>query len=245
LVTPARLETIEREREGFRATLRTDQGAIAIHAQIVIDAGGRNSPAGRRLGCKRKTDLPLLCMGVFGRVLRSHAGAGITFIEAVRDGWWYTAPLPGQRRVLAFHTDADNGAAARACTLEGVLAELTQTAELARLISEAGFDPDRYFMCPASGSTLDPCAGNGWLATGDAALTFDPLSSQGLLNALFLGLAAAQAAHSELLGQTSAIADYVLTVKGIRSAYCRGLSDAYSRVHRWPDSSFWQRRSGL
>ena len=28
-------------------------------------------------------------------------------IEAVREGWWYTAALPGGRRVVAFMSDAD------------------------------------------------------------------------------------------------------------------------------------------
>jgi flavin-dependent dehydrogenase len=43
-------------------------------------------------------------------------------------------------------------------------------------------------------SAREPCAGEGFLAAGDAALALDPLASQGLLNALFTGLAAAEAA---------------------------------------------------
>ena len=38
-------------------------------------------------------------------------GSGLTVVEAVEDGWWYTAPLPDGRRVLAFFTDADLPAA--------------------------------------------------------------------------------------------------------------------------------------
>ena len=33
--------------------------------------------------------------------------AGTTITIADKSGWWYTAPLPSGRRVLAFHTDAD------------------------------------------------------------------------------------------------------------------------------------------
>jgi flavin-dependent dehydrogenase len=242
-LAPARLETICHQQEGFHSMLRTSSGLLEVETRFVIDAGGRNAPVGRKLGGRRKTDLPLLCIGVFGHVRRPQAGAGITFIEAVEDGWWYTAPLPQDRRVLAFHTDAENAAAARVRTCDGLLAQVGQAAELARLIDEAGFDPNSYFLRPASGSALDPCAGDDWLATGDAALTFDPLSSQGLLNALFLGLAAAETAHNRLSGKAAVATKYIARIAEIREAYRRNLSEAYSHVHRWPDSPFWLRRS--
>jgi hypothetical protein len=37
----------------------------------------------------------------------------------------------------------------------------------------------------AGGTTLLPATGDRWAAAGDAALSFDPLSAQGLLDALF------------------------------------------------------------
>ena len=244
ILAPACLESIRREGRGFRATIRSRAGTDEVEAQFLIDAAGRNAPCGRGLGSRRKTDLPLLCMGIFGRVRHPDAGAGITFIEAAEHGWWYTAPLPRQGRVLAFHTDAGNPAAARARTSEGLMAEAAKTRDLAQLMNSAGFEPDGHFLCPASGSVLEPCAGDDWAASGDAALTFDPLSSQGLLNALFLGLKAAEVADARLRGSTSGAAQYVAHVSRIREAYRRGLCEAYSRVRRWPASPFWLRRSG-
>jgi flavin-dependent dehydrogenase len=246
MLAPACVETIIRERDGFRVILWTDSGPAVIETRFLIDAGGRSSPVGRSLGARRQTDSALLCTGVYGRIRQSHEAAGITFIEAVQNGWWYTAPLPARRRVLAFHTDASNAAASRVRTHGGLLAELQQAAELSRLMNEVGFEADNWhFVCPASGSTLAPCAGEAWLASGDAALTFDPLSSQGLLNALFLGLAGAEAAHAWLLGKTTAIEEYRSAVFAIREAYCRGLSQSYAQMRRWPDSPFWLRRNGV
>lgn len=40
--------------------------------------------------------------------------------------------------------------------------------------------------------------GDTWLATGDAALCFDPISSQGLFNSIYTGLTAAEAVNSYL-----------------------------------------------
>ena len=87
-----------------------------------------------------------------------------------------------------------------------------------------------------------PCAGPGWLAVGDAALSFDPLSSQGLLNALFTGLAAAVAAEAHLEGDADAMPGHARALAGIQAAYERHLGLYYAQEDRWPDRPFWQRR---
>ncbi|WP_338775322.1 hypothetical protein [Streptomyces sp. DG1A-41] len=40
--------------------------------------------------------------------------------------------------------------------------------------------------------------GDHWIATGNAAITFDPLSSLGLLTALYSGLRTGQAVDAQL-----------------------------------------------
>jgi flavin-dependent dehydrogenase len=89
---------------------------------------------------------------------------------------------------------------------------------------------------------LERPAGKGWLAVGDAALSFDPLSSQGLLNGLFTGLAAAEAANRYLRGAAHALTEYLQVIRGIRDAYQRHLALWYAAETRWPEAPFWQRR---
>ncbi|MFZ3210347.1 MAG: hypothetical protein WA188_02435, partial [Terriglobales bacterium] len=102
--------------------------------------------------------------------------------------------------------------------------------------------PQRSGFTAAHTMAADPCAGSAWLAAGDAALSFDPLSAQGLLNALFTGLAAAEAADRHLSGCHDAVPGYVETISRIRLAYCRQLSFWYQAETRWPAAPFWQRR---
>ncbi|HEV2888119.1 MAG TPA: hypothetical protein VGX49_14500, partial [Jatrophihabitans sp.] len=77
---------------------------------------------------------------------------------------------------------------------------------------------------------------------GDAALSFDPLSSQGLLTALFTGRAAAQAIAATLAGSDQAIAGYVRRLDAIRHAYRSNLALYYGFERRWAAEPFWARR---
>ncbi len=88
-------------------------------------------------------------------------------------------------------------------------------------------------------------AGAGWLALGDAAAAYDPLSSHGIGSAMGSGFYAGQAIASSLAGHP----------EEARTAYLQLLQDAYGacldlqRYHyaqerRWPDAPFWRRRQG-
>jgi flavin-dependent dehydrogenase len=175
-----------------------------------------------------------------GRAAPAGRGAGWTHVESAADGWWYTAPLPGGRRVLAFHTDADlPPARAGDALLEAAFAR----PELGALLRESRFEPAaRWRAAAAESSELAPVAGDGWLAVGDAALGCDPLSSQGLANALYGGLAGAEALDRSLAGDASAPRGYAAAVDGVRAAYRRHLDHAYAAERRWPAAPFWRRR---
>ena len=174
---------------------------------------------------------------------RDHApGArGLTYVEAVRNGWFYTAPIPHGRRILAFHTDADLHDKRL-----GVIEWLEEATCLASLLTNVGFVPeDETFIASARSAVLEPAIGGGWLAAGDAAISFDPLSSQGLFNALFTGLAAAEAVDSHLNGNQLSLTQYHQTIGAIFNAYQQKLAATYAAERRWPDAPFWQRRRSL
>lgn len=109
--------------------------------------------------------------------------------------------------------------------------------------SRAGFVPEaESSITRAHGAILEPAAGTAWLAVGDAAISFDPLSSQGLFNALFTGLMAAEAADSRLEGYQLSFSEYRQTMRGVAEAYRQNLASCYMAEARWPEAPFWQRR---
>jgi flavin-dependent dehydrogenase len=77
---------------------------------------------------------------------------------------------------------------------------------------------------------------------GDAAAAFDPLSSQGILTALYTGMRAGQTIDAELAGDPRARADYMSDIRAVTTAYLRNQRHHYRTETRWPDSEFWQRR---
>ncbi|KJB94285.1 hypothetical protein N826_10975, partial [Skermanella aerolata KACC 11604] len=184
----------------------------------------------------------LVCGWLHGRDADGRQ-SGLTHIEAEPDGWWYTAPLPGCRRVLAFHTDADLPAATDACDGAALSRRAAARGFLSGVLAGSGFRAEGPAgFCTAHSTHLSPAAGDGWLAVGDAALGFDPLSSQGIFNALYTGLAAAEAADRHLAGDASALPDYQAGLTEIHDAYRVHLWAWYGLERRWHDRAFWSRR---
>ncbi|HST58898.1 MAG TPA: tryptophan 7-halogenase, partial [Longimicrobium sp.] len=168
-----------------------DAGAVRIAAPVVIDATGRGSRLLPELAGRPAVEDRLVCawthLPLVGRA------QAVTYVESEPDGWWYTAPLPGGRRLLAFHGDADHVRASgvHRRLLERALALPTLAAELADAdTGRAG----SVRTCAAHGARPGAAGGDGWLAAGDASMCFDPLSSQGLFHALYTGRAAGGAA---------------------------------------------------
>jgi flavin-dependent dehydrogenase len=144
--------------------------------------------------------------------------------------------------VLAFLTDADLRGAAIARNSEYLAECVTATQEIQAILAESKFVPIDSGFTAARSSALEPCAAEGWLAAGDASLSFDPLSAQGLLHAMFTGLAAAQTADAYLVGDRDAVRQYRELMGGIRRAYHKHLDLCYASETRWPSSPFWKRR---
>jgi flavin-dependent dehydrogenase len=95
---------------------------------------------------------------------------------------------------------------------------------------------------PAATSRLDRIAGDGWLAAGDAAAAYDPLSSQGVGSALGAGFYAGHAAADHLAGRGEALPAYLHLLQESYAACLDLQRRHYRRERRWPEAAFWRRR---
>ncbi|GKT24578.1 tryptophan 7-halogenase [Acidovorax sp. SUPP3334] len=214
-----------------------------VTARWLIDATGRVAAQACRLGASRRHYDRLLA---FYQRLRSDTRTdldGRTWVEAVEDGWWYSVLLPSGERVVAFLGDAD--LMDRRALLEdcGLWQHLQRTTHLGALCAEHGYRPHGATQgADACSAELDRAAGANWLAVGDAALAFDPLSSKGIGNALYTGLRAAQALLACESGDLQATERYADHLRDIHRVYRKQLQGFYAMETRWPDSAFWARR---
>jgi flavin-dependent dehydrogenase len=172
---------------------------------------------------------------------RTPAANNTTLVEAVEDGWWYSALLPNGQMVAAFMTDADIYARASKSARYFWNEELQRTKHTkARLY--AGVPTPVTKVVSANSSCLDKTVGKNWLAVGDAAMAFDPLSSQGVYKALETGLQAAEAIRNRLFGDAEAFLKYAARLEKHFDRYLDLRAYYYSKERRWPDSLFWKRR---
>jgi flavin-dependent dehydrogenase len=94
----------------------------------------------------------------------------------------------------------------------------------------------------ATSSRLPSVAGEGWFAVGDAAMTFDPICSQGIYTAMRLGLEAARAITA---GSRDARVDYQNFADRTWRDYLHSLRECYTDVDSErveSTASFWERR---
>ena len=213
-------------------------GGDAIVADRIVATTGRGGGFSGRIGQRRAVFDRLVC--VHQRVAGRDANPA-TYVHAVADGWWYTSLLPGGERVVAFHGDAD-GPAIRRVLREGPVRAALTTPGLAEAIGARVDDPATAPRCCAANSVAATAAGEGWLAAGDAVTAFDPLSSQGLFNALATGLEAGMATRDALAGDEGAARKYAARVGQVWSAYRRHHALYYGVERRWRDRPFWRRR---
>lgn len=218
----------------------TEPGELT--ARFLVDATGRRALLARRLGVRRRR---LSRQSAIVGWLR-HPACDVertTRSRSVHDGWWYTARLPQGTRVIAFHA------------LPATIAPLSKSPELfaercnrAELLPYV-LTPDDWLLSPrasdASVQLAERAAGPGWLAVGDAALSFDPLSSQGVLFALYSGIRAAEALVSCLRQpQHSAhsLDEYGARVRSVLAANQRARRLLYSSELRYAGAEYWQRQ---
>lgn len=173
----------------WRIRLR-DDGAKQIGARFLIDATGRSAVLARQLGAKRRAHDRLVAYYVYLPATASIDTA--TWVEAVEAGWWYSAPLPDGRIIIALMSDSDIGRRGRFNQARSWCAQLAASDRTRRRVADSADEPEIQ-VAAAHSQSLDRCAGRRWLAVSDAACCFDPLSSLGLFKALRNGLLAAWA----------------------------------------------------
>lgn len=231
-----RLGNVVTEGKGndFHVVANVDGKSVELSADCVIDATGRSSWYARRVGVPRRCMDRLI--GIVGFLNTRNVGDDArTYIEAYENGWWYFANVPGNRSVAAFMTDSDI-AVAHPGGPKGLWQSQLPQSQRGQMM--AGVRVQEIKVVAASSSRLSKFRGDRWIAAGDAAISWDPLSSQGISSALESGIRAADS----LIDSQRHHQDYSDWMESRWDEYVQSYKHFYGSVTRFGAAEFWRRR---
>jgi flavin-dependent dehydrogenase len=227
--------------------IRTDNGGLNIslsstiaellRARVVVDATGRTAWFARRQTAARRRIDRLVALVKFAPTLSREPR---TLIESCAEGWWYGAVLPEGQAAAAFFTDSDL-LSRHVQKREQHWNELLARTKLISGVMPAVCGSPLHTVAACSG-TLNRVSGENWLAIGDAAQTYDPLSGRGIEKALASALMGVEAILKAREGDQGAFDRFADKIEREFQDYRNARLAYYGRENRWADQMFWQRR---
>ncbi|WP_224367423.1 tryptophan 7-halogenase [Hyalangium versicolor] len=235
---PSRWEP--RAQGGYTLHLDTGEGPRTLEARFVVDATGRRSAFASSQGARRLVADRVLSFYGFFSVRPGSSFDTYALVETCREGWWYSALLPGGRVAVGLMGTGDSLRGLKRDEPEAWLALLKETGLTRQRLESCTFSGEPLVALPAQVSLLDRVQAEDWIAVGDAACTYDPLSSQGILKALGSASQAAEALARAARGDRAGLRAYGGRVRELFREHLAIRGGFYRQETRWPEAPFWK-----
>jgi flavin-dependent dehydrogenase/Fe-S-cluster containining protein len=206
-------------------------------ADWVINATGRASQLSRQLkGQVQRFDRQVALVAFLKGDCQAPPDM---LLETSPYGWWYAAPIDKQRAVAVFLTDSEFDKGEPRAAWQSRFDESSVVKERFGNL-EVDLNPVRV---SAGFSLLVPFLGHGWVAVGDAASAFDPLTNLGLGRAAETGEKAALTLLAAVTtGDRPDFLTFAEEVGREFNVHFHQLLGEYRQVRRFPNSPFWSKR---
>ncbi len=246
-IWPTKLYKSTWENNAWQVTTRSnDHIEQHIKASFVIDATGRQSHFAKNVGIKRiHFDKLIACWATVPNTLENK----MSTISATKNGWWYSAVIPKNKRVLAFQTDSDLIERNAIKDLNAFLELSKSNTEIKHILRDNINHIEFHGTVSANSTRLEQVTGHQWAALGDAAISFDPLSSQGMLNAMASAMQLKELLiESDIIHNQNALKmlqfqnTYTTQINAIWDQYLYHKNLFYKAETRWSEYPFWKRR---
>jgi len=239
----ARIET-KSALTGWEFQIESAGRQIYATASYLVDCTGRTARLAVEAGARRRIHDKLIAIWCVAEELHPRGDPDRRiYLESAPDGWLYSAQIPNRRRVMVYFTDGDLCDISRmrsAANFEDYIANFFHL--------NAVTDGLQYrivagpFCANAVSTNLVQAHGDRWIAAGDAAQSFDPLSSQGIVSAIVGGNNAAAALIAAHSWDDCALEKLQADLDGKYAAYLAERHVHYRAEQRWKERPFWQRR---
>lgn len=235
-ISQDRLQSICIHDSGVTVTLEGENRTI--QGKLVVDATGRSRTVLRTLGIATRHRDTLIALSCHLPKIKHPRLTHDVYVESFENGWGIVSGLDLDTNVMSLFTHKRNLDQTRLTHFENWPIELANTVILKDFLTQ-GHDVQIHGG-NANSSTPEAAADRGWLAVGDAALAFDPLSSHGIANAVYTAQLAANTIVSSIGNDAlGAVVDYSETISAIFEAYWVGRNRLYRRECRWATAPFW------
>lgn len=210
---------------------------IEIQGKIFIDATGRNRALLKKLDVESISYDSLLSFSCHIPKLKHPKLVHEVYVESFENGWGIVSALNETENVFSIFTTKESG----------IQKSLKQYKYWSSALSSTQYLKD--FLTPeedikvmggnANSSKGSRIAGNNWLALGDAAIAFDPLSSHGITNAMYTAMLASETIAENLKGK-NLLNQYDETLNLIFNQYLQSKNQLYLSETRWKEAPFWK-----
>jgi flavin-dependent dehydrogenase len=229
-----RVASFMRMSESWEIRLVSPESERIVRTSYIVDATGKASCIARRMGSKRILRDHLVAVSC---VVERANGVEPLLIEPVSAGWWYSLGLPQGTLLIALMTDPKLfklSAGARKSLWHAMLDEAPNTQQRIGVCEHASG------VANAETGRLDSMSGEGWFAIGDAAMSFDPLSSHGLTAAIEQAISAAE--RLRYCRPETALIEFEEIRTNLFGRYRAQRSAFYRGVRRFSGQAFWRNR---
>jgi len=243
LVTGTRYETHKADDDGFQIQFSSNRkGSGTVRARRVVDATGCGSGFAQHAGAEKRVLDQLICVCGFFHGVPKDSFPALTVLEAVEYGWWYAAKLPNNRLAVAVASEPRIVKEMVLRDERHFMTHLANTKHLSLLMDRTELVESRVVPAPAISYLLDHPSGRRWIAVGDAASAFDPISSQGIFKSLSDGIEAARAIHGQVNGDSNSLEVFDAYIVDNFEEYLKNRNHYYGVEQRWWNSPFWKGR---
>jgi len=234
-------KSVQSSNGDFTITYTQNNKEYQVTATFVVDASGSRSVFTKQQGSIPIEGESLICLGRRFKIDDDAKISSLTRIEAVENGWWYGAKLPNKEMLIAFYTDQETVKKTKMHQVDYWMQEMNKTISIKKGIAEAMTLDKTIKGFPARSFCLDSVTGKNWLAIGDAAATYDPITSRGIYKSLRDGDYAADCIVGILNNTKFSLTEYEEYIAHNYQCYLRERRHYYRSEQRWKGSSFWNK----
>ncbi|MFY0629575.1 MAG: NAD(P)/FAD-dependent oxidoreductase [Flavobacteriaceae bacterium] len=235
-----RINGIKKTESGWNLVSKTKN----FNVKFIIDASGRTSKFNFGQTKHEKLQLNSL-IGITKHLTSSEvfsAQKSYVLVESTKNGWWYTTQIASGKMISTFMTDPRIISKYKNSQSDFWNEELAKTVHTKERLYPFTINSIIYTQS-AHSQIAKQIQGTTWLKVGDAAQSFDPLSSAGIIKGLKMGISAADAIHKYISGDSESLIQYEEATKFQYEEYQQKRNEYYVKELRWNHAPFWYYRN--